>query len=193
MFFLQKPSAARAQAFLESQQRAAFSYSELGATRMELETGPAGYHTDRHRIRLGEGREVFERACAALRRWGPFKLGWVSNLTPDAPFEAGTTLMLLIRHFGFYSLIANRLVYVLEEPTRFGFGYGTLEGHAEQGEERFLVFIDEQGAVFFELFAFSKPRHPLAVLGTPLVRVLQAAASRGYMNAMLSAAQNLVS
>ena len=191
MFFLQKPSAARAQAFLESQQRAAFSYGELGATR--LETGPAGYHLDRHRVRLGEGQEVFERACKALERWGPFNLGWVSNLTSHATFEAGTTLMLCIRHFGFYSLIANRLVYVLEEPTRFGFAYGTLEGHAEQGEERFLVFIDEQGAVFFELFSFSKPRHLLAVLGTPLVRVLQAAASRGYLNAMLRAAQNPLS
>ena len=49
---------------------------------------------------------------------------------------------------------------------RFGFGYGTLPGHAERGEERFSVeWNREDGCVYYDVFAFSHPKHPLAWLG----------------------------
>ena len=35
-----------------------------------------------------------------------------------------------------------RVVYVVDEPDRRGFAYGTLPGHAESGEELFLVRYD---------------------------------------------------
>ena len=35
-----------------------------------------------------------------------------------------------------------RVVYVVDEPDRRGFAYGTLPGHAESGEERFVVRYD---------------------------------------------------
>ena len=40
---------------------------------------------------------------------------------------------------------AGRVVYLVDEDgpvPRFGFAYGTLPGHAESGEERFLVEWD---------------------------------------------------
>jgi uncharacterized protein (UPF0548 family) len=58
--------------------------------------------------------------------------------------------------------------------TAFGFAYGTLPGHAESGEERFLVEWDRAGGdVWYDLLAFSRPRHVLARLGYPLARRLQ--------------------
>ena len=35
-----------------------------------------------------------------------------------------------------------RVVYVVDEPDRRGFAYGTLPGHPESGEELFLVRYD---------------------------------------------------
>ena len=70
---------------------------------------------------------------------------------------------------------ACRIVTVIDEesPRRFGFTYGTLPGHAECGEERFLLEMDEAGDVWFDILAFSRPRHWLAKLGYPIVRRLQ--------------------
>ena len=57
---------------------------------------------------------------------------------------------------------------------RFGFGYGTLPGHAERGEERFSVeWYREDGYVYYDVFAFSCPKHPLAWFGCPFARALQ--------------------
>ena len=102
-----------------------------------------------------------------------FETPWIQLINPQTPFEAGETLVVQVAHLGFYSLIADRVVYTLDEPGRFGFGYRTLTGHAEQGEERFLVTFSASAEVNFELYAFSRPRHPLARLETPVVRSLQ--------------------
>jgi uncharacterized protein (UPF0548 family) len=72
---------------------------------------------------------------------------------------------------------------------RFGFAYGTLPGHAESGEERFLVEWDRTGdAVRYDVLAFSRPRHPLARLGYPLTRRAQRRFARDSAAAMLRAA-----
>ena len=59
-----------------------------------------------------------------------------------------------------------RIIYLVEETgdvKRFGFGYGTLSGHAERGVERFSVeWNREDGCVYYDVFAFSRPKHPLA-------------------------------
>lgn len=64
----------------------------------------------------------------------------VCILPLKAPLEVGTTVGALARHYGFWSLNPARIAYFVEETgavERFGFGYGTLPGHAECGEERF--------------------------------------------------------
>ena len=82
-----------------------------------------------------------------------------------------------MNHFGFYSLNACQIVYLINEIAeihRFGFAYGTLTEHGETGEERFSVeFHPETGEVWYDLYAFSKPNHPLAKLGYPISRMLQ--------------------
>jgi uncharacterized protein (UPF0548 family) len=57
---------------------------------------------------------------------------------------------------------------------RFGFAYGTLPGHVEKGEERFLLEWDRSSdRVYYDILAFSKPNHIMTRLGYPLVRRTQ--------------------
>jgi uncharacterized protein (UPF0548 family) len=170
---LHKPSEQAVRDFLARQEKAAFSYPEVGATRG---AAPAGYDADYNRVELGHGAAVFEAACAALRRWEMFPRPWTEVLPADAPIREGQAVAVLARMYGLWWLNAARIVYVLDEagPTRrFGFTYGTLADHAERGEERFSVEWHPDGRVWYDLFAFSRPRHPLARLAYPLARRLQ--------------------
>src|SRR5262249_23988618 len=55
-----------------------------------------------------------------------FRLGWVAVFPAEAPIQAGTTVAVLVHHFGFWSLNPARVIYVFDEPHRYGFAYGTL-------------------------------------------------------------------
>ena len=174
MFLLAAPSEDLVRKFVFSQQDLPFSYTEVGATGNQL---PAGYVIDHNRTKLGHGPEVFERAVAALRAWKQFDLGWVRIVPPGTPLEVGSIVAILTRHFGFWSLNACRVVYLISEDgpvKRFGFAYGTLSSHVERGEERFAIewHLDD-GAVWYEILAFSRPNLFLVNLGLPLARLLQ--------------------
>ncbi|MGH9553683.1 MAG: DUF1990 family protein [Terriglobales bacterium] len=57
---------------------------------------------------------------------------------------------------------------------RYGFAYGTLQEHAESGEERFSVEWNlANDEVIFDLLAFSRPHALLARLGYPVSRYYQ--------------------
>ena len=189
MFFLREPSSDGIRRSIDWQKSLPFSYTEVGASR-EGEA-PPGYVVDRYRVRLGEGSEAYARAVEALRGWRQFDLGWVRLLPPGAPLEAGVTVGVLVRHYGFWSLNPARIVYLVEESgnvERFGFGYGTLPEHAERGEERFVVeWNREDGSVYYDVFAFSRPKHPLALLSYPFARLLQKRFARDSKKAMVEA------
>ncbi len=191
MFLLGEPSEDRISESLRAQRNASFSYSEVGATRGE-KGSLAGYAVDHNRARLGEGEETFERAVAALRAWKMFDVGWVRIFPSEAPIEVGTTVAVVGRHLGLFSLNACRIVYLIDEDDgevrRRGFAYGTLSEHAEQGEERFTVeWRREDGSVYYELYAFSRPNHPLARIGYPLARRQQRRFARDSLQAMVRA------
>ena len=190
MFLLRKPSEAAVRRFISSQKDLPFSYEKVGASREGA--APPRYTVDRYRVRLGEGPEVYARAVEALRGWRQFDLGWVRLLPPYAPIEVGTTVGVLARHYGFWSLNTARVAHLIEETgqevERFGFGYGTLPGHAERGEERFGVeWNREDGSVHYDVFAFSRPKHPLAWPGYPFARLLQKRFRRDSTRAMVKA------
>lgn len=44
---------------------------------------------------------------------------------------------------------------------RAGFGYGTLPGHPESGEEGFYAELDEEGRLYFRVAAYSRPANAL--------------------------------
>lgn len=187
MFRFAEPDPDLISRFLSAQEGASFTYSELEATR---KSPPPGYIFDHNRIQLGNGMEVMDLAVEALRSWRQFDLGWVRSLPAEAPIKTGTTVVVLVRHFGFWSLNAARIVYVLDEagpPRRYGFAYGTLPDHAECGEEKFTIELDADGAVWYDIQAFSKPQHLMARLGFPLARLLQRRFARDSLAAMAAA------
>ncbi len=72
---------------------------------------------------------------------------------------------------------------------RFGFAFGTLPGHSEEGEERFTVEWrrGEDDSVWYELLAFARPHHILAKIGSPLVRLTQRRFAKESFRAMRKA------
>lgn len=120
-----------------------------------------------------------------------FNMPWLRLCWPTAPIRVGTEVAVLVHHFGFFSLNACRIVYVVDEvgsANRFGFAYGTLQEHAERGEERFTVEWNRaDDSVWYSILAFSRPRETLARLVYPLSRLLQARFADGSKRAMLKA------
>jgi uncharacterized protein (UPF0548 family) len=156
------------------QKDSGFSYPEVGRSANAI---PAGYNVDHNRIQIGRGEPTWQRAVEAIRSWQMFSMPWVRLYWPSATIEVGTDVAVLTRHFGFYSLNACRIVYVVDEDVRvkrFGFAYGTLTEHAARGEERFTVeWNRDEDQVWYDVLAFSRPREMLARLGYPLARSLQ--------------------
>ncbi len=174
MVSFQKPAVDSIRRFIAEQAKLDFSYSAVGAT---AATPPAGFVVDRTRIKLGEGEAVYESASAALRRWDHFKLGWVDVWSPETPVEAGEVVAVMGRALGLWWLNCCRIVYVVNEtgPIRkFGFAYGTLPGHVESGEERFVIEWNRgDNSVWYDILAFSRPSQVLIRLGSPIVRRMQ--------------------
>ena len=106
-----------------------------------------------------------------------FNMPWVHLYWPSSPIQVGMDVAILIRHFGFFSLNASRIIYIINEEgriARYGFAYGTLAEHAESGEERFTVeWNRSDDQVWYAILAFSRPKNTLARLGYPLARRLQ--------------------
>jgi uncharacterized protein (UPF0548 family) len=178
---IRRPSDQSLHEFLESQRALPFTYESVGGTAPDAEH-PAGFAVDRQAVVLGSGREVFLAARQGIEAWAQFDLGWCEAWPRETPIRAREVVAVIARSMGLWWTNAARIVYVVDEPVesikgavaKFGFAYGTLPGHVEMGEELFLVEWDQAtDAVTYSILAFSRPRHPLARLGRPLVRRLQ--------------------
>lgn len=191
MFRLRAPSVDEVEQFISQQQYSAFSYPDVGASANEL---PAGYNVDSNRILLGSGEVTWRRAVEAVRGWQIFNMPWVRLYWPSSPIQVGMDVAILIRHFGFFSLNASRIIYIINEEgriARYGFAYGTLAEHAESGEERFTVeWNRSDDQVWYAILAFSRPKKTLARLGYPLARRLQKRFGEDSKAAMRKATHN---
>jgi len=187
MLLLRKPRDAEVREFLREQQSLPFSYPEPGMTKG---TAPAGFITDHNRIRLGTGAGSFARARRGLQQWRMFDLEWVELMWPDTPIEAGAAVAVAVHQFGLWSLNACRIVYGITEEgsvERYGFAYGTLPGHMESGEELFSIeWRHDDDSVWYDILAFSRPRHFLARIGYPVSRTLQKRFAKDSLQAMLA-------
>jgi uncharacterized protein (UPF0548 family) len=174
MFRLRKPHELDLTQVRERSRDLPLSYAEVGCSRAST---PAGYSVDSYRVRLGSGAATFARARTELRAWRMLRLGWVEPCWPDTEVKEGMLVGTLARVFGLWAVNVCRIVYLMEEDgpvTRYGLAYGTLPGHAETGEERFLVEWDQQDdSVWYDIRAVSKPGGLLTRLGYPLTRRLQ--------------------
>lgn len=156
----------------------ALTYPEVGAT---ATTMPAGYRHLRKSAVIGSGRERFEQAAAEGMRWGMLR-GAGLRVEATAPVAAVGAEVLV--HLG--PVVAPcRVVYVVDEPDHRGFAYGTLPGHAESGEELFLVRYDPSaGDVVAEVAAFSRHATWWSRLGAPVTSLMQRVVTDRYLRAL---------
>jgi len=189
LFLLTAPSNEKIQHFILQQRHSVFSYAEVGATAGDA---PAQYNLDRNSIVLGRGAATWRRAVQAVREWKMFEIPWVRLCRPTAETRAGADVAILVHHFGFYSLNACRIVYVVDDDgplARYGFAYGTLADHGECGEERFTVeWNSVDDVVSYSMLAFSRPNKTLSKLGYPFSRALQRKFAVASKAAMFAAA-----
>jgi uncharacterized protein (UPF0548 family) len=154
------------------------TYTEVGATAGPL---PAGYHHVQKSAVIGRGRRRFEEAADKGMRWGMLR---GAGLRVEATTEVATVGSEVIVHLGPVRAPC-RVIYVVDEPDRRGFAYGTLPGHAESGEERFVVRYDpETDEVYAEVVAFSRHATWWSRLGSPVTSVIQRLVTKRYLRAL---------
>lgn len=192
MFTLFEPSGAQIEDSLESQKDLPFSYSEVGASQTVI---PPGYPINHHRIQLGTGANVFARAKNAIQNWTMYKLAWTRLYPINAPVAVGGVVCVVVNHGFCWSINPCRIIYIIEESgesEKFGFAFGTLPGHSEEGEERFTIeWQHTDDSVWFELLAFARPHHILAKIGFPFVGLFQRKFAKDCGRTMLEAVKKI--
>lgn len=182
MFLFRRPTNFEIEKFIDRSRDLPLTYSPVGIAR----ASPDGFKVDCATGIAGRGKNAFDLARRALTEWRHFELGWVELYPRSAPVEPGTTVAVLVRHAGLWSLNGCRVVYsVGDARSCAGFAYGTLTNHAEMGEEIFQVSIAPGSEeVTYEIRAVSKPRAALARIGYPYVRFCQSRFRRDSIAAM---------
>jgi uncharacterized protein (UPF0548 family) len=156
----------------------ALTYNEVGATAGPL---PAGYHHLQKSAVIGRGRRRFDEAADDGMRWGMLR---GAGLRVEATTDVAAVGSEVIVHLGPVRAPC-RVVYVVDEPDRRGFAYGTLPGHAESGEERFVVRYDPAtDDVYAEVMAFSRHATWWSRLGSPVTSVIQRVVTERYLRAL---------
>jgi uncharacterized protein (UPF0548 family) len=164
MITYRPPTPQELQQHLASWQEAPLSYPH----REGVENPPfEDFIDDEHRVLLGQGEEVYQRACAALDAWCMFP-PWAVVHPLGAPQKPGQVVAMVTQICGLWWINPCRVLHRCDSLHRHGFVYGTLPEHTECGEERFMVQHLPDGSVWYEIRAFSRPRHWMAWLGFPL-------------------------
>lgn len=154
------------------------TYREVGATAGRL---PDGYHHVRKSAVIGRGRQRFEEAAAKVMRWGMLRGAGVRVEAGTEVAAVGSEVLV-----GLGPLRAPcRVVFVIDEPDRRGFAYGTLPGHPETGEELFAVRYDPAtDEVHAEVVAFSRHGTWWSKLGSPVTSLAQRVITSRYLTAL---------
>jgi uncharacterized protein (UPF0548 family) len=154
------------------------TYSEVGATRGPL---PTGYHHVQKSAVIGRGRNRFVEAADAGMRWGMLR---GAGLRVEATTDVAAVGSDVLVHLGPVRAPC-RVVYVVDEPDRRGFAYGTLPGHAESGEERFMVRYDPAtDEVYADVTAFSRHGTWWSRVGSPVTWTIQRIVTDRYLRAL---------
>ena len=105
------------------------TYAEVGGTRGgEL---PLGYHSLHRRVGVGRGSARFEDVALTVSGWEMHRRSGLSVSASDDVVVDGTVAVLRLGRGRLAVSAPVRVVYVVDEPRRGGFAYGTLPGHPE--------------------------------------------------------------
>ncbi len=182
MRFVRPSDAPAMERLLEAFGTAQPTYSDLGSTLVGRR--PDGFHHDRYELELGSGADVFARAVTGLQNWEAHRIAGVRVFSDAQEIQTGATVIVTIGTPLLALAAPCRIVSVIDGQNRWGFAYGTLPGHPEQGEEAFVVSIEADETVRFEITAFSRPADLLVRLSGPVGRGFQMGGARNYLQAL---------
>jgi uncharacterized protein (UPF0548 family) len=138
---------------------------------------------------IGRGAALFADAARALLGWQMHLRSGLRVSTSSAMVEPDAVVMLGIGAGPLRLNAPCRVVYILDEPLRQGFAYGTLPGHPESGEEAFVIELADDDNVSFAITAFSRPASALARLAGPLGRLTQRRITSRYLRSLVDATE----
>ena len=140
-----------------------FSYAPVGATA----TGdtPAGFRHVEVSTAVGRGDAVFDHAVETLMTWRMHAGAGLRVTASSDRVHEGAVVRCRLGPLR----IPCRVVWVLDEPDAQGFGYGTLPGHPEAGEESFVV-TRAGDVVTLRVTAYSRPGLTVTRLAGPVGR-----------------------
>lgn len=172
-------SADRAAQLLERARAAEPTSGPIGET---FEIDPAAADLFVERV-VGVGADDFAAAVACFR--GLDSQRSVATVWPhEATATVGETVLIALA-FGPVTVVGiNRIVAVVDEADRWAFAYGTLPGHAEVGEEAFVVEHRPDDTVVARVVAVARVALPGARLLQPLVVPLQRRFAHRYLEAV---------
>lgn len=156
------------------------TYDEPGATRAGRL--PPGYRHLSVRTRLGAGPGVYRAAGAAVLEWRMHRAVGVTIAADRPRAEPGARVVVGLGVRPLRVEAPCRVVWAEEGERRTGFGYGTLAGHPESGEEAFVVELGdgprETAAVWLTVSSFTRPAAAWLRAAGPLAGVFQRAYAR---------------
>jgi uncharacterized protein (UPF0548 family) len=169
---------------LDEQQAAELRATSLSYLRRpdQADQAPAGFA--RLRCTRTLSRRDFDEAAADLLSWRMHERAGLHVLASDIPLRIDTVVLMRWGPGPLSLRIPCRVVELVDEPRRRGFSYGTLTGHPETGEERFLLEQLDDGRVTLTITAISRPASTLARLGGPLTRAAQRWMTQRYLGAL---------
>jgi uncharacterized protein (UPF0548 family) len=156
------------------------TYPEVGSTLRDM---PEGYRRFVRSRRLPT-RGSFDLARAELFAWQVQCRAGLQVLASSDHVETDAVVDLLLG-IGRLSLVAPcRVVYVIDEPGRCGFAYGTLPGHPESGEEAFVLTTRADRGSDLTVIAFSRPATALSRLAGPAGQMVQDVITSRYLRSL---------
>lgn len=182
MYGVRRPTERALDALVVSQRELELSYSDVGVTATDLT--PAGHHRHAWQRDAGAGQATFDRCAESIRTWAGHRTAGAIVHPADAPTEVGSVVSLALPVMGIWVTAACRVVWVVDEPDAFGFGYGTLPHHPESGEESFVVRRRQDGHVVVEIVAVSRPQTLLTKLSGPIGTFIQRRTAQRYLDGL---------
>jgi uncharacterized protein (UPF0548 family) len=160
---------------------ATLTYREVGFTAPGVEL-PGGYRQVVRRRRVGTDPAAFAALADAMRGFGVHRRAGLV-VRADGPPVVGATFATGIGVGPVRLWVPCKFVWVRDEPGCYGYGFGTLPGHPERGEEAFIATLADDGTVWFELRVFSQHVAWYARAAGPLATFVQDRATARYLRA----------
>lgn len=130
------------------------TYGPVGATRSGAM--PPGFHHLEVSGEIGRGQVAYRRAADGLMTFAMHRRATVHPRTSAPRAVAGVDFLGRLGIGSLSQAVPCRVVWAEEGERHTGFGYGTLPGHPEAGEEGFVVELHGD-RVIATVRAYSRP------------------------------------